>query len=77
MTDNKPDWESFGRGIMELLEWSDISLDAGEVFEIAHKYKIIREVEGGYDPDKHYHEEIDAEKGDLWFENNFEEKQND
>lgn len=76
MTDKTPDWESFGRGIMELLEWSDFDLDTSEVLEIAQKHKLVREIKSGHDPYKHYHD-IDAEKGGLWFENNFEEIKND
>lgn len=78
MTDKNPDWESFGRGIMDLMGWDCMGLDPADVFNLADKHQLIKEIAGGYDPNKHSREyEIYAEKGDPWFEYNFEEKQNE
>ena len=66
----KPDWEGFGRGICR--DWPTDDIDGCELFDLAKKHRIIREVPGGYDPDKHSDDDVfGAEPGDPWYEWNF------
>lgn len=70
----KPDWEGFGRAIMEA--WPEGGLDGFDLQDIAEKYGVIREVP--YDPDKHGTgglEEWGMEPGNPWFVPNYEERE--
>ena len=63
---SKPDWEAFGRAIME--EWqAHCDVDALDKFELAIKHGILKEIEGGFDPKVHVAEYCDASKGDPWY----------
>ena len=45
-----PDWEGFGRAIME--EWQEHGdIEASEKFDLAVRYKILVPVPGGFDPE--------------------------
>ena len=68
-TDNarRPDWEGFGRDLME--NWPTGDIGGGELFEAALRNGLIREVPGGYDPEQHIDAEgICPETGDPWYE---------
>lgn len=66
----QPDWEGFGRDLCR--EWPTGDVDGGELFDLSKKYRLIREVPGGYDPEEHRDDnEFDAEPGDPWYEWNF------
>ncbi len=63
----QPDWEGFGRAMVE--DWPVSDIDGGDLFEMALKFGLIRPVKGGYNPDEHEDEHgICPEKGDPWFE---------
>lgn len=47
----KPDWEAFGRAVMEA--WPDSGLDGFDVQELAEKHGLIVEAPGGFDPKVH------------------------
>ena len=65
-----PDWEGFGRALME--NWPTGDVEGGDLFDLSRKYRLIVEVPGGYDPEEHIDAEgICPEKGDPWFEYNF------
>lgn len=66
----KPDWEGFGKAIMR--EWQEHwDVEASEKFKLAVEFKLLREIEGGFDPEKHEDAYGCAEPGDSWFEVNF------
>lgn len=69
MTDTKPDWEAFGKAVMENWQYH-CDVDAAEKFEFAVKHNILREIPGGFDPKKHDDDVGCAEKGDPWYELN-------
>jgi hypothetical protein len=63
----KPDWEGFSRAIME--EWYEhYDMEASERFDLAVKFGVLKEIEGGFDPESHHNNPCDAEAGDPWFE---------
>lgn len=65
-----PDWEGFARDMMD--EWPVRDVDGSELFEAALKHRLIREIDGGYDPDQHIDAEgISPEPGDPWYEYTF------
>jgi len=68
----EPDFEGFTRTIMQrnfkYVGWCE-DLD---FMGVAIKYNIMVPVEGGYDPEKHFDPEGVAEKGDAWFELNYD-----
>lgn len=67
-----PDWEGFGRAMME--RWPTGDVDEAELFGLSLKYGLIAEVPGGYDPEQHIDAEcICPEKGDPWYEYTFRE----
>jgi hypothetical protein len=64
-----PDWEAFGRAIME--DWAThLDLDAADKFELAIKHGVLVEIEGGFDPDIHIDSYGGAEKGEPWYKMN-------
>lgn len=64
---NAPDWEGFGRALME--DWPTGDIDGSQLFDMSLKYGLIAEVPGGYNPDEHIDAEgICPETGDPWFE---------
>ena len=67
----KPDFEGFARAIVG--DWpGTVGFDADQIFELARNHGLIREIEGGYDPDVHIDAEgIAPEKGEPWYEYNF------
>lgn len=63
-----PDWEGFGRAIIN--HWPESDIDMLELQEMAEKHHIIIKEPNGYDKAKHgYH--AYAVKGDDWFLKNF------
>jgi hypothetical protein len=68
----KPDWEGFGRAMVEF-EWPAMrDIEASELFDLAVEFNLVRPIEGGYDPEEHIDAEgIAPEKGDPWYEYNF------
>ena len=64
----KPDWEAFGREIMEA--WPEGDVDGFELQEIAHKHRVL--VKTKFDPAKHgAYDDYGAEPGDPWFLRNY------
>lgn len=49
--DTGPDWEGFAKAITG--DWPDDDVDGADVFQCAVKHRLIIEVPGGFDPDKH------------------------
>ena len=45
-----PDWEGFGRALME--NWPTGDVEGSELFDLSHKYRLIVEAPGGYDPEE-------------------------
>ena len=67
---NAPDWEGFGRLIVD--EWPVGDIEGSYLFDMAVKHGLIREISGGYNPDEHIDAEgICPETGDPWYEYNF------
>ncbi|NOD65770.1 hypothetical protein [Ruegeria sp. HKCCD6109] len=68
MGDRKgPDWEGFGRHLLE--DWPVGDIDGADLFDAALKHGLIWEIPGGYDPDQHIDAEgIAPERGDPWYE---------
>lgn len=65
----KPDWEGFGKAIME--EWgAHCDIEASEKFELALKFNVLREIPGGFDPEKHVDAFGCGERGCPWYELN-------
>ena len=65
-----PDFEAFGR--MVLQEWPVGDIDGSDLFAWALACHLIKEVEGGFDPEQHSDTEcICPEIGDPWYEYNF------
>ena len=70
MTD-QPDWEGFGRELCR--DWPTGDVDGAELFDLSKKYRLIKEIPGGFDPDQHDDDCWGCEKGDPWYEWNFNE----
>lgn len=67
-----PDWEGFGRAMLE--HWPVRDVDGAELFDLSLKHGLIAEVPGGYDPEQHIDAEgISPETGDPWYEYTFRE----
>lgn len=65
-----PDFEGFARALLET--WPTNDVEGSELFDLALRYGMIREVPGGYDPDEHIDAEgIAPERGDPWYEYTF------
>lgn len=64
----KPDWEAFGRCVMERWLEGDAEVDLFDVQMWAEKHAIITKVPGGFDPDNHIDINGCAEPGDDWFQ---------
>jgi hypothetical protein len=65
-----PDFEAFGRTV--LADWPVADIDGSDLFDWALACHLIREVEGGFNPDQHIDTECTCpEKGDPWYEYNF------
>jgi len=68
--DKSPDWEGFGRAMVD--GWPTNDIDGADLFELAAQYRLIAEVAGGYDPETHIDADcICPERGDPWYEYNF------
>jgi hypothetical protein len=62
-----PDWKGFSEAIMQ--NWQEHGdIDAFDKFELAVKFHLLKEVEGGFDPGKHIDAYSDCQRGDPWFE---------
>ena len=67
MTD-APDWEDFGRAIMQY-GWPTNDIDGSELFDLCLMYGLVRPIEGGFNPDEHIDAEgICPDAGDPWYE---------
>ncbi len=55
----------FALKMMDMVLVDGSSVDGFDVFEVAQETGLIKEVEGGYNPD--VHGEADAEPGDSWY----------
>ncbi|MDX1704596.1 MAG: hypothetical protein R3235_09930, partial [Altererythrobacter ishigakiensis] len=63
-----PNFEGFGRAIMAE-GWPVREVDPDELFEASLKYRLIKKIPGGYDPEEHIDAEgICPEPGDPWYE---------
>lgn len=61
-----PDWEGFGRAVMEWWPGGEISGD--ELDDAAVKHGLISEVPGGFDPKQHADSDgVCPSPGDPWF----------
>ena len=69
---SEPDWEGFARRIM--VNYDDPGINVGTLHNIALKYRLIRPVDGGFDPQIHYDHGVGIEAGDPWFVLNYEAK---
>jgi len=68
---NRPDWEGFGRAIMEV--WPDSGIDGEDLQEAAEHYGIIYRAPGGYNPHRHGDEWADIIKpGEPFFVRNYD-----
>lgn len=68
--DSAPDWEGFGRAMVE--DWPTGDIEGSFLFDMALKYGLIKEIPGGYDPDQHEDVYgISPEDGDPWYEYSF------
>jgi hypothetical protein len=57
----------FGHRMLE--DWEQHGdVDAGDRFERARMSGVLKSIEGGYDPEKHYDTEGFADAGDPWYE---------
>ena len=67
-----PDWEGFGRAMVEF-EWpANRYVEGSELFDLAVEFDLIRSIKGGYDPEEHIDAEgIEPEVGAPWYEYNF------
>lgn len=67
----EPDFEGFARAVMG--GWPDaMSLDDVEVWDLAVKYRLLREIPGGFDPEKHDDSYgLGLEVGDPFYELNY------
>lgn len=67
MSDPLPDFEGFAKAVLD--DWPGGDLDGGLLFDLSVDYGMIREVPGGYDPEKHIDAEcICPDEGDPWYE---------
>lgn len=71
MSNEKPDWESFGKKLLkDFPELWDI--EAHEIFNLAVEHKLVMPIEGGFNPEVHEDTEgVGAEIGDPWYNLNF------
>lgn len=65
----KPDWEAFGKAIMEA--WPECGVDGFDVQELAERHGIIVEVPGGFDPEIHSDPLGVCEPGDAFYLRNY------
>jgi hypothetical protein len=66
----KPDYKRFTAEIMQAWPWGDV--DVFDLQEIAVKYGMLSEIEGGFDPSKHSDPTETAEEGDSFFERTYD-----
>lgn len=70
MTEVRPDWEGFCRDLLD--NWPVSDVDGSELFDLALKHGMIREVPGGFNPYHHLDtENTFPEPGDPWYEYTF------
>ena len=69
MTDKKPDWEAFGRWAWRQVCWpSDFcDIDGMDAFDAAKEHGIVREIPGGFNPERDIDENCAAVAGDPWY----------
>jgi hypothetical protein len=61
-----PNFEAFAEDVM--MNWSEgLDVDAGDLQDMAIKHGLLRQVEGGFDPEQHDDLHGCAEPGDSWF----------
>lgn len=64
-----PDWEGFGRAVMDF--WPESAPDGFDLHVLAIKHRILTEVPGGFDPERHSDATGSAESGVQWYERNY------
>jgi hypothetical protein len=64
-----PDWEAFGRKMMEA--WPHGGIEGFELQDEAERHRLIVEVPGGFDPGQHDDGGWGPEPGDPWFLRNY------
>jgi len=70
MTTQTPDWENFSKAVFD--NWPTGDLGGDLLFDLAFTYGMIKEVPGGYDPERHGEDhEYGSEPGDPWYEYTF------
>lgn len=70
-TKTEPDWEAFGKAVMEY--WPEsAAIDCFDLQELAEKHNIILKAPTGYDPARHGESECGEEPGEPYFERNYE-----
>lgn len=68
--DTSPDWENFAKAVLD--DWPTGDMDGNVLFDLALQYGMIKEVPGGFDPDRHIDADgICPEEGDPWYEYTF------
>jgi hypothetical protein len=69
-----PNWEAFGRDVLG--EWPGLyDLEASEIFDLAVKHGLVKEVAGGFDPERHVDfYAVDLQKGDPFYEYTFQQR---
>lgn len=74
--DQGPDWEGFGRSIMDYGWPGEIpEIEGSDIFDLAEAHNLIREIPGGFNPDIHHDDVgVGPEPGDEWYEFNFSGK---
>ena len=65
---SKPDWEDFGRRVLERWREGDMNIDMCDVQDWAEETGIIAKIPGGFDPEKHTDTIGCAEPGDDWYQ---------
>lgn len=61
---------AFAQAVVKSTLWGHYidDLDGGDVQQWALDHGVMREVEGGFDPDSHFDDSGCAERGDTWYE---------
>jgi hypothetical protein len=69
----KPDWEGFGRDLLD--SWPVGDIDGDDLFDLALKHRLVVSIPGGFNPEIHEdYEGIGPDPGDPWFKYNFRPK---
>jgi hypothetical protein len=61
-----PNFEAFAKDVMMSCS-EGLDVNAWDLQDMAIKHGLLRQVEGGFDPEQHEDEHGCAEPGDIWF----------